>query len=182
MQLIYNREVTQPWTLNALNPSHGGTIGFQIWKRERALLTLEESEDYDFAEETIGCCTESARRWERGLTSYRMNGGTKNNLVGKDRLLLMICLYVYPDASADDICAFIVSNGSGVYSRPDITKRCNELELTQKRSSRESYLAYTAKNIQKYLWFITLPPSLGVSTIRMARLIDIDETSFYLKS
>ena len=92
-------------------------------------------------------------------------GMVKNNIVGEDQLLLSICLYIYPDASADKICTFIVANGGGIYSRPDITKRCIDLGVTRKRSSRESYLAYTAKNVQKYLWFITLGPPLGVATI-----------------
>lgn len=182
-ELGLGRETTQTRTLLAPNPSIGGTRGFRVEERERALLALDEHQDYDLASETVGCCADSVRRWERRLTPYRMNGGAgRNNLVGEDQLLLSICLYIYPDASADEICTFIVANGGDVYSRPDITKRCNELGVTRKRSSRESYLAYTAKNVQKYLWFITLGPPLGVSSVRMARLIDIDETGFYLKS
>ena len=104
-------------------------------------------------------------------------------LVGEDQLLLTICLYIYPDAPADEIWAVIVAIGGDVYSRPDIMKRCSKLELTRKRSSYKLYLAYTTKNIHKYiLWCITLLIPLGLSMIRMARLINIDETRFYLKS
>ena len=35
-------------------------------------------------------------------------------------------------------------------------------------------------NITKALWYVSLPLPLGVSNIRMDRLIDVDETRFYL--
>ena len=43
------REVTRPRTLLAPNPSIGGTRGFRVEERERALLALEEHQDYDLA-------------------------------------------------------------------------------------------------------------------------------------
>ena len=112
-----------------------------------------------------------------------MTGGQQRaNLCGMDQMLLSICLFIYPDAGSDEICAFIVANGGMIYSRQDISKRCSELDLTRKRSSQEAYKANTDENIAKALWFVSLPPPLGVLNVRMDRLIDVNETGFYLNS
>ena len=63
-----------------------------------------------------------------------------------------------------------------------ITSRCNELELTQKRSSKESYDAFSIALIRSHAWFRTLPPPLGIHNIPIHQLIDIDKNGFYLKS
>ena len=68
------------------------------------------------------------------------------------------------------------------YTRQDISKRCNELDLTRKRSSHEAYRTNTPANIDKVLWFVSLPPPLGVLNIRLDRLIDCDETGFGLST
>ena len=95
-------------------------------------------------------------------------------------MLLSICLFIYPDAQANKICSFIIANGGVTYARQEISKRCTELNLTRKRSSHEAYRANNPANIAKVLWFVSLPPPLGVSDIRIDRLIDMDETEFYL--
>lgn len=68
--LRLGREITQPKTVNAPNPSIGWTRGFQIWEGKRVLLNLEDTDDYDLDAETVGCCTESVRRWERPRTTH----------------------------------------------------------------------------------------------------------------
>ena len=112
-----------------------------------------------------------------------MSGGKpRENLCGMDQMLLSICYFIYPDAQSDQVCAFIIANGGGTYTRQDISKRCNELDLTRKRSSHEAYRANTPANIAKALWFVSLPPPLGVLNIRLDRLIDCDETGFGLST
>jgi len=102
-------------------------------------------------------------------------------LTGEDQLLLRIFLFIYPNALADDLCLVIFANGGGVYSRQVITRRCHELGLTMKSSSREAYAAFSENAIQRLEWFTILPPPLGVANIPIHILIDIDETGFYLR-
>ena len=112
-----------------------------------------------------------------------MTGGRqREQLTGPDQLLLSICIYIYPAASSDEIAAFIHASGGDIYTRPQISDRCNELELTRKRASKESYDAFSEASLRAYRWFTTLPPPLGIYNIPVHRLIDIDETGFYLKN
>ena len=135
------------------------------------------------AANSINCFTRSIYRWVQRPFPYKMTGGRPRvHLTGADQLLLSLCLFIYPDASIDEIAAFIYANGGGIYERPTISTRCNELGLSRKRSSKESYAAFSPSSLQKYRWFMTLPPPLGVSGISVDKFIDIDETSFYLKN
>ena len=123
------------------------------------------------------------RRWEVHVRLYRMSSRTpRKHLCGMDQMLLFIYLFIYPDTLADNICAFIIENGGSTYTRQDISKRCAELNLTRKRSSREAYKANTPMNITKAMWCVSLPPPLRVLSIRLDRLIDVDETGFYMSS
>ena len=54
--------------------------------------------------------------------------------------------------------------------------------MTRKQSSKEAYRAFTAENIQTYVWFISLPLPLGVSGLNISILINVYETGFYVKS
>jgi len=100
-----------------------------------------------------------------------MTGGAPRiNFCGADQLLLTICLYIYPHASSDEIAAFIVANGGGTYSRPGISKRYKELDLVRKACSHEAYRASLPGKIQKAVWFVTLPPPLGVRGLRLGSI------------
>ena len=104
----------------------------------------------------------SVRRWEIRLYHYRMTGGAPSI-----SLLLAICLYIYPHASSDEIAAFIVANGGDTYSCTEIPKRCKEIYLIRKACSHEAYCASLSGNTQKAVWFVTLPPPLGVRGLRL---------------
>ena len=113
---------------------------------------------------------------------YNMNNGiARQQLTDRDQLLFGTCIYIYPDASSDEIFAFVHVNGGEIYSPQFISKRCEELGLSQKRLSKESYAAFSASFIHQFNWFIILPPPLGVSGIFVNKLIDINETLFYLQ-
>ena len=139
--------------------------------------------DYELAANAIGCHPISVRRWEQRITPFRMTGNRQRQwITAADQLLLSICLFIYPEANQDQICIFIVANGGDVYTRPTVSKRCKELGLSRKRSSREAYEAYSPASIQKAIWFQTEVPPLGINGVDTASLIDIDETGFYLKN
>jgi len=85
------------------------------------------------------------------MIPYRMTGGKpRDELVGADQLLLSIALYIYPNASADELCVFVVVNGGQVYSRQQISKRCSELVITRKCFSREAYDTFLADSIKNW--------------------------------
>ena len=92
-----------------------------------------------------------------------MNGNRqREQLTGADQLLLSICLFIYPAATLDQIAIFIYGNGGDIYTRPQISDRCRESELTRKRSAKESYDAFSLASQRSLSWFKTLPPPLGI--------------------
>jgi len=158
----------------------GGTKGYPHWFRLR-VLAHAATHGIEDAANSWGCCVNSIKNWQDRPIPYRMTGGTEREaLTGYDQLLLVICLYIYPNALADEICTFIVANGGDVYSRQIVTSRCIELNITRKRVSKEAYDAFSPLALQKLRWFRTLPPPLGVSGIDIWKMIDFDETGFYL--
>jgi len=181
-RLGLSRETQRFRTGHYPHPSRGGTRGFPLWLRTVAINDLLQNRSYVRAAHRIECSTSSIRRWERRILPYRMTGGRqREQLTGPDQLLLSICIYIYPAASSDEIAAFIHASGGDIYTRPQISDRCNELELTRNRASKESYDAFSEASLRAYRWFTTLSPPLGIHNIPMHRLIDIDETGFYLK-
>ena len=108
-------------------------------------------------------------------------GRQRDHFTGADQLLLSIYIYIYPSASLDETAIFIHSNGGDIYTQPQISNRCRELDLTRKRASKESYDTFSLTSIRALFWFKTLPPPLGIHTTPLHRLIDINETGFYLK-
>ena len=93
------------------DPSSEGTHGFPVWIRRKALDVFNKTNSYVLAANSVGCCKESVRRWDNRLIPYRMGGGmAKHNLTGEDQLLLSICLFIYPNALANDLCLLIFEN------------------------------------------------------------------------
>ena len=112
---------------------------------------------------------------------YRMTGSVvRTNLCRIDQILLCICIYIYPDAQADQICAFIVAISGRTYSCPNITKRFNELNLTRKISSYEAYRTNAPTNTANALQCASLLLLLDGLDIHLDYLLDVDETCFYL--
>ena len=179
-RLGLSRELQQDRTSLGSDPSIGGTRGYPYWFRIRALAHAA-NHGVEHAAITWGCHVNSIKNWQARPIPYNMTGGSeREGLTGRDQLLLVICLFIYPHALADEICTFIVANGGDVYSRELITSRCNDLNITRKRVSKEAYDAFSPQALQKLERFQTLPPPLGVSGIDIWRLIDFDETGFYL--
>ena len=143
-----DRELLQDRSLNYPHPRNGGSRGYPLWQRIRALDMMWGYNDYELAANAIGCHPISVRRWEQRITPFRMTGNRqRQRITAADQLLLSICLFIYPEANLDQICIFIVANGGDVYTRPTVSKRCKELGLSRKRSSREAYEAYSPASI-----------------------------------
>ena len=177
------RELQQFRTLNAPDPSVGGSSGYPLWLRQKALITYNQTGSVGLAAIRAGCSHQSIYRWINRPVPFRQTGGSeRKTITGFDMLLLSMCLFIWPDSKADDICAFIANNGGDIYMREDISQRCKELEISRKRASKEAYDAFSPTSLMKLRWFVTLPAPLGVHGANLWELIDVDETGFYLKS
>ena len=83
---------------------------------------------------------------------YRMCGGkNKVPLTAADQLFLSICLYIYPSASSDELCIFIIVNGGEVYTQQHVTRRFLELGITRKRLLSEACYTFSEALIRKAL-------------------------------
>ena len=90
-----SRELTQNRTLNPPMPSRGGTRGFPVWQRLRALENLADHGDYGLAADRVGCHPISVRRWERRVVPYRMTGGGGKNGYNRGRSISTFDLPLY---------------------------------------------------------------------------------------
>ena len=163
------------------DPRRAGSHGYPVWFRIRVIEHVF-SHGINDAHRNWNVSKKSIRRWLRRLIPYQQYGNhEKQVIVGRDQILLSICLHIYPRAKDDEIAAFIFSNGGNIYSRKDISRRCKELKLTRKRASLEASNAYTLRNSIRTRQFWTMGPRVGVYGVQRRRLIDIDEASFCLK-
>ena len=181
-QAGYSRTLKVPRTNNASHPGRGGSHGYPLWIR---IIIVNHAVVHGAQEATeiFNVSLRSIQRWRQRITPYRQTGGKRRVcMTGTDLMLLTICLFFYPRATADEIAAFIVSNGGDIYSRQTIYKRCKELKLGMKRGSLEAYQAFTPANQLRaeMFWNDNLP--LGVADVSRWRLIDIDEAHFTLKA
>ena len=157
------------------HPSRGGTRGYPTWFR------VHELQQHAQGLPTVASAP-SLHRWRNRLNPHRMTGNKEaETLVGYDQFLLCLYSVAYPEASADEIAAFIYRNGGNLYSRSAITTRFNELEITRKVSSTEAHQAYLPQNVFKAQVFWNHPPPLGVVGIPRSKLLDFDEAGFSLE-
>ena len=176
-----SRKKKVPRTNIQAHPSRGGSHGYELWYRIEVLeYCYEHGIDAALAKYT--CSRKSIRRWHRRLVPFLQSGNKERSIiVGRDLVLLTICYFFAPRAESDEVASFIVANGGQVYSRQDISRRCNELKMNRKRASLESKEAYTIKNLVRCDQFFDHPPPVGVNGVQRRRLIDVDEAQFCLK-
>ena len=154
-----------------------------MWQRVRVLIHLSIHNSYNLATDRVGCSPIQVRRWEQIIRSYRMSGGhLKLNLTGEDQLFFSIYLYIYPNASSDELCISIIVNGGGVYSGQIISCQYSELRLSRKRRLRENYEAFSQLSLRKATWLRADFPPISIYNMECYKLIDYTETQFYLKS
>lgn len=103
-------------------------------------------------------------------------------LTGKEQLILCICIciyiYKYQDTSIDKIYILMYENGGQIYGRHKITKRCRNLRMSQKRSSKVAYAFFRPIPIPKLGWLVqdSTPLPLGVQFFPIHKLIYVNET------
>ena len=105
----------------------------------------------------------SIHRWSQRLIPYVQTGNRgRSRLVGDALFAMVLYKVAFPDAEEDDVCCFIYDETGEVYERTEISKRMQELHMTQKRSSTEAYQAFTPDNMLNWELFWTCPSPLGV--------------------
>lgn len=157
------------------HPSRGGSRGYPVWFRQQQLALHAQGLPTTASGASIN-------RWQTRLEPHRMTGNKQSEaLVGLDQFILCIYITTFPEAEADEIAAFIYSNGGGLYSRHAIYKRLNELDITRKVASTEAYQAYYPQNVLKANLFWNQPPPLGINGVRRRKMIDVDEAGFSLE-
>ena len=174
------REEQQLRTDNAADPRFSGSCGYPVWFRYR-VLNLAMQSSVSQASALFGVCIQTIYNWRDRILPYRMTGNhDRTILVGYDLFLLVLGNFVYPEATTDQLAAFIVLNGGDVYFEQDINTRLQELEFTRKRSSAEAYAAYSFRSRLRAELFWSRPPPLGIVGIVRVRFIDVDETGWEL--
>lgn len=122
------RETHMQRTEKHHNPSIGGTRGLLMWIHYSAMDQYWCTEYYGVTANRAGCCTCIIRRWDERTWPYCMTGGAqRESLMGEDKLLLTICMFIYPKASYDGISAFIHSNGGVIYLQPQISEQYSDI-------------------------------------------------------
>ena len=176
-----SRQFQMSRTFHFKDPNKAGSHGYPLWFRIRVIEHVYAHGIND-AHHNWRVSKKSIRRWLRRMVPYQQYGNHERQvIVGRDQVLLSICIHIYPRAKDDEIAAFIFANGGRIYSRRDISRRCRELQLTTKRASLEAANAYTLRNSLRTQQFWTMGPRVGVYGVPRHRLIDIDEASFCLK-
>ena len=122
-RLGFHRELQQN-RATLLNPGRGGARGYPTWYREQQIEKRHTGRETDVSDASIS-------RWNERLDPYRVTGGKeREDLMGYDQFLMCLVLFAYPGAEADEIAAFVYTNGGGLYSRASVSKRMEDLEIS----------------------------------------------------
>jgi hypothetical protein len=175
------RELQVPRDRNMYHPASGGSHGYPLFQRYDCLQVVTYL-GLDVATDMVTPSRRSLYRWMNRIEPYKMTGNKENEtIVGRDLMLLVTVVYVWPDATAHDYAAFIYNNGGGLYSQQDINSRLKALEISRKKASLEAYDAFSDRNMLRAELFWSQPPPLGVVGVERRRLIDVDECGIALE-
>jgi transposase len=157
------------------HPSRGGSRGYPMYQR------LDELERWENNERTTASRA-SLYRWSDRIERYRQTGNhDRTQVVGADQLLLALYLIAYPDVTAEEMAAFLQSEGAIEYSTQSLSMRLAELQITKKKASIEAYQAQN-EDVQFRVWaFWNCFRPLGVRGTPQRMLIDVDEFGITLE-
>ena len=167
-ELGLSRQVQQPRRV-APHPNRGGSRGYDVFYRQMQLDKINLGQPVDVSRSSIS-------RWTRRITPRRQTGNKqRGQIVGGDLLNLVIYITAYKDATQDEIATFIYNEGGALYSRPTISTRMQELDITKKKASTEAYQANSDDAQFRVYCFFNCPPPLGIYQVPRRKLIDVDE-------
>ena len=157
------------------DPSNGGTTGYPVWYRIDQL-------DRFYRNEAIDVSLASIYRWEVRLNPFRPTGNHASaTIVGTEVLLLSLFIVAHPDATLNEMAAFLYNEGCRLYSESSVSKRLSDLKVTKKKASTEAYQAQR-EDVQfrvHCFWNCGLP--LGVRDSPRRKLVDFDEFGLTLE-
>jgi hypothetical protein len=126
-------------------PLYGGSYGFPVWYCELKLERFDSREEINISQMSI-------YRWEAHLEPHcQTSNRAWSQIIGVDLLNLVIYITAWPDATLDEMAAFIFNEGGGLFSRQAISKHLKELEITKKKASNETYQAQQP-DVQFCVW------------------------------
>jgi hypothetical protein len=111
----------------------------------------------------------------RYLQEVRPPGGT--DLTKADQIFMVLCYFIWPDATPDNVRCFIFNNTKGdhLYRCEEIIRRLEERKIFQEHPPTDPFPGLTHNNLQNYHYFWNRPLPLGVANVRRSQLIDFDE-------
>jgi transposase len=120
--------------------------------------------------------------WTAHLELHCQTGNrARSQIIGIDVLNLVIYITAWPDATLDEMAAFIFNEGGELFSHKAISKQLKELEITKKKASAEAYQAQRP-DVQFCVWsFWNCPLPLGIFQVPRRKLIDTEEFGVTLK-
>ena len=107
---------------------------------------------------------------------FRQTGnGPRTMVFGVDLLNLITYITAWPDATLDEMAAFIYNEGGDLYSRHAISNRLQDLDVTRKNKSTKGYQTQRPDFEFRVWGFWNCPPPLGVLGVPQWKLLDFDE-------
>ena len=101
--------------------------------------------------------------------------GPRTTVVAVDLLNLVTYITAWPDATLDEMAAFIYNKGGDLYSRQAISNCLQDLDVTRKKASTEGYQTQRPDVEFRVCGFWNCPPPLGVLGVPRWKLLDFDE-------
>jgi hypothetical protein len=154
-ELGFSRLLEQPRRV-APPPRFGDSSGYPVWY---CAIQLEKF----LAGEEIQVSLSSIYRWGVRPGPYRQTGNSpRTTVVGVDLLNLVTYITAWPDATLDEMAAFIYNDGGDLYSRQAISNCLKDLDVTRKKASTEGYQTQRP-DVEFHVWsFGNCPPPAGL--------------------
>jgi hypothetical protein len=105
-EVVFSRQLEQPRQVLP-HPSHGGSSGFPVWYCELLLERFNSGEKINISQTSIYF-------WAACLKLHRQTGNRAwSQIISVNLLNLVICITAWPDATLDEMAAFIFNEGGG---------------------------------------------------------------------
>jgi hypothetical protein len=142
-ELGFSQWLEQPQRILPATRFGGG--GYPVWHCELQLARFHVWEGIDISLSSI-------YQWNLHPKPFHQTGnGPWISIVGVNLLNLVTYITAWPDATLDEMAAFIHNKGGDLYSHQTISKCLGELDVTKKRVSTEGYQALRP-DVQFHVW------------------------------
>ena len=148
----FSQEVERERTTRVPEPWIGGTRGYLNWYRSYVLQRVAIG-GLEAVLDVIPVLKATVYRWIERQEPYQMTGNHERSvIVGQDLILLILANYIFLDATAPELAAWMYTYCGNVYVDAYVSSGLQYLCYTQKRASKEAYEAFEPNNL--CLWNI----------------------------